>query len=215
MPIKLLIADDHRIMLDGIVALLQVEKDVTVAGIATNGYEVLELVNKNTFDICLLDINMPGLDGMETTKLLKEKRPGLKIVILTTYNDKEIITEMLQNGVSGYLLKNSSRHELMDAIKKVAGGGYYFSDEVHASIMENYMQQLGEKNKDTEVITLTKREREILQLLALEYTNEKIAEALIISYRTVETHRKNIMQKTKSRNLAGLLKFAYSKNLIG
>lgn len=215
MPIKLLIADDHRIMLDGIVALLQVEKDVSVAGIATNGYEVLELANKHTFDICLLDINMPGLDGMETTKLLKERSPGLRIVILTTYNDKEIITQMLQNGVSGYLLKNSSRQELIEAIKKVAGGGYYFSDEVHASIMENYMQQLGEKNKDTEVITLTKREREILQLLALEYTNEKIAETLVISYRTVETHRKNIMQKTKSRNLAGLLKFAYSKNLIG
>jgi DNA-binding NarL/FixJ family response regulator len=202
-------------MLDGIVALLQAEKDVIVAGIATNGYEVLELVNKHTFDICLLDINMPGLDGMETTKLLKEKRPALKIVILTTYNDKEIITEMLQNGVSGYLLKNSSRHELMEAIKKVAGGGFYFSDEVHASIMENYMQQLKEKNKDNEVITLTKREKEILQLLALEYTNERIAESLIISYRTVETHRKNIMQKTKSRNLAGLLKFAYSKNLLG
>jgi DNA-binding NarL/FixJ family response regulator len=202
-------------MLDGIISLLQSEKDIIVAGVAVNGYEVLERVNKDTFDICLLDINMPGLDGMEITKLLKEKEPGLKIVILTTYNDKEIITEMLQYGVSGYLLKNSSRQELSEAIKKVAGGGFYFSDEVHASMMENYAQQLREKNKDTEIIALTKREVEILRLLALEYTNEKIAEELIISYRTVETHRKNIMQKTKSRNLAGLLKFAYSQNLIG
>ena len=215
MHVRLLIADDHRIMLDGIVSLLQTEKDITVAGIAANGYEVLELVNKHDFDVCLLDINMPGLDGMETTKLLKEKKPGLKIIILTTYNDKEIITEMLEYGVSGYLLKNSSKQELTEAIKKVAGGGFYFSDEVHAAIMKNYRQHLKEKNLGAEVITLTQREKEILQVLALEYTNEKIAEALTISYRTVETHRKNIMQKTKSHNLAGLLKFAYSKKLIG
>jgi DNA-binding NarL/FixJ family response regulator len=215
MPIKLLIADDHRIMLDGIVSLLQSDKEITVAGIAANGYEVLELVNKQHFDVCLLDISMPGLDGIETTRLLKERKPELKIIILTTYNDKEIITEMLQCGVSGYLLKNSSKQELTEAIKKVAGGGFYFSDEVHASIMKNYTRQLREKSNTAEVITLTKREREILQLLAREYTNEKIAEALIISYRTVETHRKNIMQKTRSHNLAGLLKFAYSKNLLG
>ena len=214
MHVRLLIADDHRIMLDGIVSLLQNEKDIIVAGIAANGYEVLELVNRHDFDVCLLDINMPGLDGIETTKLLKEKKPGLKIIILTTYNDKEIITEMLEFGVSGYLLKNSSKQELTEAIKKVAAGGFYFSDEVHTSIMTNYRQHLKEKNSGREVVTLTVREKEILQLLALEYTNEKIAEALTISYRTVETHRKNIMQKTKSHNLAGLLKFAYSKNLI-
>jgi DNA-binding NarL/FixJ family response regulator len=214
MPVRLLIADDHRIMLDGIVSLLQTDEDILVAGIAANGYEVLEQVSEHDFDVCLLDINMPGLDGMETTKLLKEKKPDLKIIILTTYDDKEIIAQMLEYGVSGYLLKNSSKQELTEAIKKVAGGGFYFSDEVHASIMKNYTRQLKEKRNSAEVITLTKREQEILQLLALEYTNEKIAEALIISYRTVETHRKNIMQKTKSHNLAGLLKFAYSKNLL-
>jgi len=121
---------------------------------------------------------------------------------------------MLEYGVSGYLLKNSSKQELTEAIRKVAGGGFYFSDEVYASIMENYTQHLKEKARGAEVITLTQREKEILKLLALEYTNEKIAVALTISYRTVETHRKNIMQKTKSHNLAGLLKFAYSKNLL-
>jgi DNA-binding NarL/FixJ family response regulator len=214
MPVRLLIADDHRILLDGIVSLLQAEDGIVVAGIAGNGYEVLELVNKRDFDVCLLDISMPGLDGMETAKMLKERKPALKIIVLTTYNDKEIITEMLQAGVSGYLLKNSSKQELTEAIKKVAGGAFYFSNEVHAAIMENYMQQLKEKNNTAEVIILTQREKEILQLLAREYTNEKIAEALNISYRTVETHRKNIMQKTKSHNLAGLLKFAYHKNLI-
>jgi two-component system nitrate/nitrite response regulator NarL len=215
MPIRLLIADDHRIMLDGIVSLFQIDKDIVVVGIASNGYEVLDLVSKHDFDVALLDINMPGLDGIETTKLLKEKKPGLKIIILTTYNDKEIITEMLEHGVSGYLLKNSTKQELTEAIKKVAAGGLYFNDEVHASIMKNYRQHLKEKRDSGEVIILTKRENEILQLLAREYTNEKIANALTISYRTVETHRKNLMQKTKSHNLAGLLKYAYGKRLLG
>ncbi len=214
MPVRLLIADDHRILLDGIVSLLQAEKDFIIAGVANNGNEVLELVNKNDFDVCLLDINMPGLDGMKTARILKEKKPGIKIIILTTYNDKEIITEMLQAGVSGYLLKNSSMRELVQAINRVQGGNFYFSEEVHTAIMETYVQQLKQKNNLEETVILTQREKEILQLLAREYTNDKIAEELHISYRTVETHRKNLMQKTKSHNLAGLLKFVYSKNIL-
>ena len=213
-PVRLLIADDHRILLDGIVSLLQSEEDIVVAGVASNGYEVLKLVASGDFDVCLLDINMPELDGIETAKLLRERRPSLKIIILTSYNDREIINAMLQAGVSGYVLKNSSKLELVGAVKTVAGGGLYFSNEVHASIMDDYMQNLKEKNACNETITLTTREKEILQLLAREYTNEKIAGELHISYRTVETHRKNLMQKTKAHNLAGLLRFAYGKNLI-
>jgi DNA-binding NarL/FixJ family response regulator len=213
-PVKLLIADDHRILLDGIVSLMQAEKDILVAGVASNGYEVLKLTAAGDFDVCLLDINMPELDGIETAKLLREKKPALKIIILTTYNDSEIVSAMLQAGVAGYVLKNSSKLELVEAVKTVAGGGLYFSNEVHASIMNNYILQLKEKKSVTDAVTLTTREKEILQLLAREYTNEKIADELHISYRTVETHRKNLMQKTKAHNLAGLLRFAYSKNLI-
>lgn len=207
--IRLLIADDHKIMLEGIVSLLQSENTFEVAATAANGYEVMELVNKNEFDVCLLDINMPGLDGMEAAKLLKATKPDIKIIMLTTYNDKEIISELIHIGVSGYLLKNSDKSELVEAIKKVMMGRYYFSAEVEEIIMKG----VGEK-KNTEVIVLTEREIEIVKLLGREYTNEKIASELHISYRTVETHRKNIMQKTKSHNLAGLLKHAYSKGLI-
>lgn len=207
--IKLLIADDHKILLEGIVSLLQSDASFDVAATATNGYEVMELVNKNEYDVCLLDINMPGLDGMETAKLIKVAKPTIKIIMLTTYNDQEIISELIHIGVSGYLLKNSDKSELVEAIHKVMSGRYYFSAEVEEIIMQRVVEK---KNKD--LIVLTEREIEIVKLLGKEYTNDKIATELHISYRTVETHRKNIMQKTKSHNLAGLLKHAYSMGFI-
>jgi len=207
--IKLLVADDHKILLEGIVSLLQSEGSFDVAATARNGYEVVELVKKYDFDVCLLDINMPLLDGIEAARLIRVAKPATKIIMLTTYNDNEIISELVHIGVSGYLLKNSDKSELIEAIKKVMNGRYYFSAEVEEIIMKG----VGEK-KDTEVVVLTDREIEILKLLGKEYTNEKIANELHISYRTVETHRKNIMQKTKSHNLAGLLKHAYGKGLL-
>jgi DNA-binding NarL/FixJ family response regulator len=207
--IKLLIADDHTILRDGIVSLLQAEESFIVAGTAGNGYEVLDLINKKDFDICLLDISMPGLDGMETAKLIKERKPAIKIIMLTTYNDPEIISELVHIGVSGYLLKNSDKQELVEAINKVMKGRHYFSEEVENIILQGLIEK-----KSTEIITLTERELQIVQLLAKEYTNDKIAKELTISYRTVESHRKNIMQKTKAHNLAGLLKYAYSRGLL-
>ena len=207
--IKLLIADDHPLLRNGIVSLLKSEESFVVVATAGNGNEVLELVAKKNIDVCLLDINMPGMDGMDTARLLKEKKPEIKIIILTTYNDREIISELVHIGVSGYLLKNSDKQELVEAINKVMKGRYYFSEEVENIIL----QGLTEK-KSIEVVSLTERELEVVQLLAREYTNDKIAGELHISYRTVETHRKNIMQKTKAHNLAGMLKYAYSKGLL-
>ena len=207
--IKLLVADDHKILLEGIVSLLQSEGSFDVAATAGNGYEVMELVKKNDYDVCLLDINMPQMDGMEAAKLIREVKPATKIIMLTTYNDNEIISELVHIGVSGYLLKNSDRSELVEAIKKVMSGRYYFSAEVEDIIMQGVSEK-----KEKDVVVLTEREKQIIGLLGKEYTNEKIANELNISYRTVETHRKNIMHKTKSHNLAGLLKHAYSKGLI-
>jgi len=207
--IKLLIADDHNILREGIVSLLQPEEAFEVCGTVANGYEVIEFVGKHNIDVCLLDINMPGLDGLDTARWLKEKKPAVKIIMLTTYNDPEIISELVHIGVSGYLLKNSDKQELAEAIHRVMKGRHYFSAEVEDIILKG----LSEK-KTPGVIMLTDREQEVIKLLAKEYTNEKIASELHISYRTVETHRKNIMQKTKSHNLAGLLKFAYNKGLV-
>lgn len=207
--IRLLIADDHRILLDGIVGLLQSVDSFVVAGTAGNGYEVLELTDKNEYDICLLDINMPKLDGLETARLLKQKHPEIKIIMLTTYNDKEIISELVHIGVSGYLLKNSGQQELIEAVKKVWAGRYYFSEDVEQIIINEVAQR-----QKKETIRLTVREQEVFDLLVKDYTNDKIAASLHISHRTVETHRKNIMQKTDTHSLAGLIRFAYSKGFI-
>lgn len=209
--IKLLIADDHKVVLDGLVALLQTEPGLSIGATAHDGRQVLELVRRNHYDVLLLDINMPELDGIETARLLKEVRPEIKVIILTTYGEKEIINRLMQIGVAGYLLKNSTRQELVSAIKKVADNGYYFSDEVQASILHGYTEKPA---KEEPGVTLTHREREILELLSREYTNEEIARRLNISFRTVETHRKNMMQKTGASNLAGLLRYAYNKGLL-
>lgn len=200
-------------VLDGLVALLQEEHSFCIGATAHNGRQVLALIREQHYDICLLDINMPELDGIETARVIREERPEVKIIILTTYGEKEIVNRLLQLGVAGYLLKNSTRQELVSAIKKVAENGYYFSDEVQASILHNYLQP--EKViKEGAGVLLTQREKEILELLAQEYTNERIGQCLHISYRTVETHRKNMMQKTGASNLAGLLRYAYSNGLL-
>jgi DNA-binding NarL/FixJ family response regulator len=207
--IKILMADDHKILLEGVVSLLQTEKSFEIAATAVNGLEVLELVKNKYFDICILDINMPGIDGIEVTRQIKLWKPEMKIIILTTYNDKEIITELIQLGVAGYLLKNAAKAELVEAIKKVMSGRYYFSEEVEKIIMKGLTAK-----KPADESILTEREIEIVKLLGREFTNEKIAQELNISFRTVETHRKNILQKTKSHNLAGLLKYAYYKGIL-
>src|SRR5688572_13344870 len=209
--IRLLIADDHHLFLHGIVSLLGTEKSLVI-DTAKDGYEVLDKISKADYDVCLLDIGMPKLDGIATAKALKEKKSPLKIIILSTYNDKEIVSEMMKLGVAGYLLKNCSKQELVEAIQKVADGGKYFSEEVQNTIVNQFTTYLTQQKGNAEKI-LTPREIEIVQLLTKEYTNEKIANELNISFRTVETHRKNIMQKTKSHNLAGLLKFAYEQGI--
>jgi len=210
--VKILIVDDHQIVLDGLVSLLEPEKIFEIQT-ANNGVEGLKLAEKDQFDIFLVDISMPVMDGIEMSKQLLKKHPNAKIIILTTHNDKEIILEMLHIGVSGYVVKNSSKQELLTAIQKVKSGKSFFSDDVHEALRKEIKKQHDiETNQN--ILILTKREKEIIELLAKEYTNEKIAEELNISYRTVETHRKNIMQKTNSHNLAGLLKYFYSTGLL-
>jgi DNA-binding NarL/FixJ family response regulator len=211
--IKLLIADDHRVLLDGLASLLKSEPGFQVMATVESGTQVIELMQKKEYDICLLDISMPGMDGIETAKWIKDHKPETKIIILTTHDEEEIIAEMIDIGVNGYLLKSSTRQELVNAINRVMEGKLHFSDKVNEAIIKGYTNRI-EKIDPKEHVHLTEREKEIILLLAKEYTNEKIANELNISYRTVETHRKNIMQKTKARNLAGLIKFAYSQHML-
>ncbi len=210
-PIHLLIADDHHIVLDGIVSLLKDEKTISISATAHNGVEVLDELEHRNIDVCLMDISMPRMDGIATARQLRVKWPSVKIIILTTYNDREFIDELSQVGVNGYLLKNCTKHELVDAIVQVSEGNTFFSPEIKNAIITHFSASA--KNKSGKVV-LTQREIEILRLLAQEYTNEKIANELKISFRTVETHRKNMMQKTKAHNLAGLLNFAYANGIF-
>lgn len=209
---RLLIVDDHQIVIDGLVSLLQAENIFDIKT-ATNGRIALEFAQQNAIDVYLIDIGMPVMDGIETSKNLLQKNPNARIIILTTHNDKEIITEMLHIGVAGYVVKNCTKQELLTAIDKVKKGRSFFSDEVHEALRDKYIQRSEHDHFQKEII-ITQREKEIVRLLAKEYTNEKIAEELNISYRTVETHRKNVMQKTNSHNLAGLLKYFYSQDLL-
>ncbi len=214
MPIKLLLADDHHLFLDGLISLLKRERDFIIEDTTGNGTEALNLALRKDYDVCLLDISMPGMDGIEVCKKIKEAKPNQKIIMLTTYDDSGIIMQMIHTGVSGYLLKNCTKRQLVDAIRTVASGKLYFTEEVHRAVMSKHALIVKQQQEPKEQPMLTPRETEVVQLLAKEYTNEKIATALKISYRTVETHRKNMMQKTSAHNLAGLLKFAYSRGII-
>jgi DNA-binding NarL/FixJ family response regulator len=213
--IRLLIADDHLVLLDGLVSLLKGEENFEIAATANNGEQVIDLAGKNEYDICLLDISMPKVDGMEAARWLRDNRPQVKVIILTTHNEEEIIAEMLHIGVKGYILKTCTRYELVNGINRVMNGKFFFSEEAEAIIMNDYINKphTGKQPPDKGLV-FTEREDEILQLLAKGFTNDKIADRLQISFRTVETHRKNMMQKTKSHNVAGLLEHAYKKGLI-
>jgi DNA-binding NarL/FixJ family response regulator len=195
--------------------LLKREKEFEVTDMVKDGNRVLELMKKKTYDVCVLDINMPGLDGMAAAKHIRKNWPETPIIILTTHSDRGFIFEMLREGVAGYVLKSATRDELVNAIKKVYNKENFYSEEVTKVVMSDYLNKVKkEKPGEGNPVHLTQRETEIVQLLAREYTNEKIAITLHISYRTVETHRKNIMQKTGAQNLAGLIKFAYANGII-
>lgn len=209
--IKVLIADDHRVLLDGLVSVLQSEKKITVAATAENGETVLQLLYENDYDVCLLDISMPGIDGIDLTRWIQQHKPHVKVIILTTHDETEIIAELVKLGAAGYLFKSCTRTQLVEAIEKVYAGKTCFNDAVYDVIIKGFTAS---HKLSPQEIQLTVREKEIVQLLAQEYTNEKIATTLNISYRTVETHRKNIMQKTGAGNLAGLIRYAYSKGII-
>ncbi len=213
--IKLLFTDDHQMILDGIRSLLRKETDIEIVAEATNGKIALEILEQQTknntpIDILMTDISMPQMDGIELTRLAKLRFPDLKVLVLTMHDEKAFIEQMLAVEAEGYILKNIGRKELIKAIKKVADGSSHYSPEV----LEVIMQKKKEQNKENTQNTLTKRETEIVQLICKEYSSAEIAETLFISTRTVETHRKNILQKINVKNVVGLIKFAFKNQLV-
>jgi two-component system nitrate/nitrite response regulator NarL len=209
--IKLFIVDDHQMLIDGIKSLLMNEEDFELIGEAISGEMALEKITMFPVDILITDIKMPGMDGIELSKVMKKQFPATKILALSMYSNSEMISTMLEAGVSGYILKNTGKQELIHALKQIDEGKLFFSDEVSAEMMKAMTSSAQITNNE---ISLTLREKEVLELITKEYNNAKIADTLFISERTVESHRKNIFRKTNTKTIVGLIKFAYENRLI-
>jgi DNA-binding NarL/FixJ family response regulator len=204
---KVVIADDHQMFIDGIRALLQDITDLEITGSANDGRELLQRLGEIQPDIILMDIGMPEMDGIETTAAISAKYPSIKVIALSMYDDQNKIIKMLKAGAKGYVLKNTSKDELIQAIQAVAGGGVYYS----GNIMINTMKTISSNNDP--LLKLTEREIEIIRLIVKSLTNKEIADQLCISELTVNTHRKNAMRKLEIKNTAGLVKFAIEQGL--
>jgi len=213
--IKVLVIDDHQLIIDGMKFVLQDEEDVVFAGGAASMEEALSFLKNNYVDVVLADISMPKHSGIEITKKIKELYPDIQVLALTMHEDISMISKMVDAGACGYILKRTNMNELIDAIKVAASGGKYLSSEIQAILMENLGGNTGiTVIPDDVTAPLSARELEILNLIAKEFSNEQIAEKLFISERTVETHRRNIFTKTKTKTIVGLIKYAIKNGLI-
>lgn len=210
---RIVVADDHHILLDGLKALLQKQKNLEIVGLYNDGQKLFDDLKNSSPEIALVDINMPGLNGMELTQKIKEFYPHISVIALSMFDDSGHIMEMIEAGVSGYLLKNVNDKELIEAIKTVSDGRMYLSPEVSEKITSMALTQQ-RKLAQPEEPKLTERELEILKLIVAENSNAEIAATLFISERTVETHRKNMLRKTNNKTIVGLLKYAIEKQLI-
>ena len=208
--IVLALVDDHQIVIDGLMSLLRGHDRFHIAFATTDPREVITKMKATPIDILLTDILMPNLPGNELAKQVKKAFPGVKILALSMNGQGDLIHEMIsESDISGYVLKNVGKQELAQAIEKIAAGEVYFSEEVL-----DELKRTNERRKKTPEVHLTGREIEIIRLIEKELNNKQIAEALFISERTVETHRKNIFRKTNTNSVIGLVKYAYQHKLI-
>jgi two-component system response regulator NreC len=209
--IKVLIVDDHTIMRDGIRALLDIDNEIEIIGEASEGSEAVEKARKLAPDVIIMDIAMPGVDGLEATRRITEKYPKIKVLILTQHDSKEYILSTIKAGAVGFLPKRALGSELMTAIHALYRGDTFLYNSAVASLIENYRQH-SEENESYD--RLTQRERETLKLIAEGYTSKQIADMLCIHLRTVTGYRMKIMKKLDLRNRTELIRYAMHKGLI-
>jgi len=201
--INILIADDHKIIVEGLRSLLINETNIKIVGESYNGKDVIPILEKQDIDVAILDINMPKMDGIELTIYIRKNHPNVKILILTMHNEIGFIRRIIEAGAHGYILKNKGKEELVRAINTLHNGSDYLGEEVTKTLFSSIRNSnvYGE-------IKLTKREKEVLKLIANSYTTPKISAKLFIAASTVETHRRNLIEKTGMKNSKGLVKFA-------
>ncbi|MEZ9541977.1 response regulator [Vibrio sp. 10N.286.48.C11] len=207
--IRVVIADDHQVVLDGFMARLELEPDISVIGTASNGLEAVEVVKSLRPDVVLMDISMPIMNGIDATHLIKEEDPEAKVLMLTMHNNREYIMKVMQSGAVGYMLKEISAEKMVQAIKTVNQGSTYFCEKVTQNLFTQPITPTPSfKNP------LSRREEAVLKLVAKGESSKEVAKALNISYRTVETHRQNIKHKLDIHSTAELAKYAVSSGLV-
>ncbi len=217
MPIRILIVDDHKMIRDSIRFYLENDNKYKVIGEAANGNEALDMIKQHEIDLVIMDINMDEKDGISCTQELLEINPDAKVLALTMLDESLHIKKMMNAGASGYLLKTSGEEEIKKAIDTIASGGTYFSNEVTRTVMNNIAKRQAKLPKKSKWITetsLTVREKEVLHLIVKEYTNQEIADELYISPRTVDAHKRNLIEKTDAKNVAGLVLYAINRQLF-
>jgi len=211
MSIRLAITDDHEMVLKGIETMLDTTPEIKVVGTYKNATETIKNIAKDQPDILLLDINLPDINGIDLCKQLLKKNPDLKIIALTNFDETSFVKRILNNGAHGYLLKNTDKLELLEALKIVLSGEQYLQKDIQKKLL---LQAVGKKSSNALIIKLTRREKEVLQAISEELTTKEISEKLFISPKTVETHRMNLMSKLGAKNSVGIIKIAIEKQLL-
>ncbi|WP_247747368.1 response regulator transcription factor [Alkalihalobacillus sp. BA299] len=213
--IKLLIVDDHLVVRSGLTMLLNGKNNIEVVGEAADGDEAIRQAQKLQPDVILMDLSMPhGKGGLEATSEIKQKAPEISILVLTMHDDDEYLFNAIHAGASGYILKSSPHEELLEAIQSVATGNAYLNPTATKRLMSEYMGNLKDGGNSKSFETLSQREKEVLEWIAKGYSNKEIAENLIISVKTVETHKSNIMEKLQFKTRPELVKYALKKGLL-
>jgi DNA-binding NarL/FixJ family response regulator len=212
--IKVLVVDDHTIVRDGICALLSLAGDIEVVGEATNGNEALQKIREIHPDVVLMDIAMPIMGGLEATRRISKEFPKTKVLVLTQYDDKEYFFPVIESGASGFISKAAASSELTVGIRSVYRGDSYLSPSVTKLLVENYQHTSSERASQDPYRQLTEREREVFKLLAEGHSTQEIAEMLVITPKTVEGHKTNLMAKLGVHNRVDLVKYALRKGII-
>jgi DNA-binding NarL/FixJ family response regulator len=214
MPIRILLADDHEVVRDGVRALLEKQADMLIVGEAADGREAARLAGDLAPDVIVMDVGMPNLNGIDATRRILAAHPQIAVVILSMHQDESYVLRSLKAGAKGYLLKESLRSDVLDAIRAVAQGRSFLTRKISRMMQEDYIQEMEQRGLEDSYDLLTDREREVLQLAAEGKPNKEIAGALSISLTTVETHRTHILQKLGLHSVPELILYAVRKGII-
>lgn len=211
--IKVFIVDDHRMVIEGMKLLLDDQEDMQVVGYALSGEEAMDKIPLMSPDVILMDINMPGMNGIETTKKILGICPEMKIIAISMHKEASLIKLMLGSGAKGYVLKNAGKLEVVEAIRRVNSGKVFLDDTVNDIVIQSVTNSSKQKLSPN-LPQLSRREKDVLRLIVEEFTTQEIADKLYISFGTVETHRRNMLIKTGARNTVGLVKLALEYDLL-